>query len=122
MKNSPLDKKVLNNKILLKDILNAFKQKKKKDKPMLESLNKSTQSKLTSSLTQKLKPRKDKFESNKDKVKRNKKLSLQAKRRPQGFKVKEPKTNHIDRDTAKYNTLKALNVNFDFQISPDAHE
>lgn len=104
-----LDKKVLTNKILLKDILNAFKQKKKKDKPMLESLNKSTQSKITKSLTPKLKPRKEKFESHKDKVKKNKKLSLQAKRKPQGFKVKEPKNNHIDRDTGKYNALKMLN-------------
>lgn len=114
-----LDKKVLTNKILLKDILNAFKQKKKKDKPMLESLNKSTQSKITKSLTPKLKPRKEKFESHKDKVKKNKKISLQAKRKPQGFKVKEPKNNHIDRDTGKYNTMKALNLNFDFQISSD---
>ena len=114
MDKSPLDKDTLLKSILSKGreiikVKNAHKREKEMSKTnsLQKKLNKPIQDKIEKRLKSRLKPKTNKFEkAESEKVKSIKRLSSKTRRNAQGFKIREPKHNNIDRDMRSQRALE----------------
>lgn len=116
-----MDKRALDKDTLLKSILskgreiikvkNAHKREKEinKTNSLQKKLNNPIADKIEKRLKSKLKPKTKKFERVElDKVKSNKQLTSKTRRNAQGFKIRAPKHNNIDRDTRSQKALEHI--------------
>lgn len=115
---SPLETRALLKSILSKGRLKVKNARKReaairKTNSLQKKIDKPVKDKIEKRLASKLKPKTRRFERvESDKVKQNKQLATKVKRNPQGFKVREPKHNHIDKDMIKQKAMERIFENF----------
>lgn len=107
-----LNKGILSKKRdLIIKVKNPHKREKEisKSNGLLKKALSNIGSKAEKRLKSKLKPKTGKYEKvGAEKIKKNKSLLSKATRKPQGYKVREPKVNTVDRDALKEKTMESI--------------